>query len=166
MRSIFGDKTNATDLASAKAILEKRNFFCAQYLRVLYPLLKLIAINVPNSTIGHSFEADKIKYEQLSDDEKMYSSIVRSFLSYEVIQLLSINCYCTGSTDTYWKYKLLIEQYAFLEHMPFEIGNKENKILVQTISSYELSAFGNSEFVKNFHNQQHDTNNVSKNFNI
>lgn len=143
------------DLASAKMALEKKSGLCGHYFRVLYQLLKFIATNSPNSTIGQAFEADKIQHEKLSDDEEMYSSIVRAFLSYGTTQLLSINC-CTDSTNIYWRYKLLIERYAFLEYMSFDNNGREYESLVETISFYEPSAFGNSEFVKNFHNQQHE----------
>jgi len=140
-------------LQKAKVYLEEKDYLCGHYFRVLYQLLKFIATNSPSSTIGQAFEADKIEHEQLSDDEKMYSSILRSFLNYEVTQLLAINCYCTDSTDTYWRYKLLIERYSFLEHMPFEIDGTENKFLVETIPFYKPSAFGNNNFVKRYHEQ-------------
>jgi uncharacterized membrane protein len=135
------------NLSDAKAVLETKNNLCGHYFRVLYQLLKFVATNAPGSTIGQTFEAAKIQFQELTSDEKMYSNIVRSFLGYDVTQLLSINCYCSGPTDIYWRYKLLIERYAFLEHMPFEINDEENRTLLKTKSFYEPSAFGNSNFV-------------------
>ena len=145
---VFTKNGGATDLASAKAVLEKKNYLCGHYFRVLYQLLKFIATNAPGSKIGQAFEADQIQSQELTSDEKMYSNMVRSFLGYDVTQLLSINCYFSDPIDTYWRYKLLIERYAFLEHMPFDINGKKNNLLVETISFYEPSAFGNSNFFR------------------
>lgn len=144
---VFIKGGGATDLVSAKKALEEKNTYCGHYFRILYQLLKFVATNAPGSTLGPAFEADKIQSQELTADEKMYSNMVRSFLSYDVTQLLSINCYCKDPKNTYWRYKLLVERYSFFEHMPFEINNKENKILLETIKSYERSAFGNSNFV-------------------
>ncbi|PPK71756.1 putative phage abortive infection protein [Methylobacter tundripaludum] len=145
-RSIFLE-SDFTNLASAKVALEKKNNVCGHYFRVLYQLLKFIAINAPGSTIGAALEADKIQSSDVLANEKMYSNIVRSFLGYDITQLLAINCYCTDANDTYWKYKLLIERYAFLEHMPFEVNNGGHPILNETKNAYEKNAFGNSEFI-------------------
>lgn len=136
------------DIGTAKLALESKNDLCGHYFRVLYQLLKFIATNAPGSPIGKSFEVREIDNKTVSDDEKMYSNIARLFLGYRVTQLLAINCYSKDETDTYWRYKLLIERYAFLEHMPFEIGDKESSILNKTKKFYKSSAFGNSNFVK------------------
>jgi len=147
---VLGDhRYRSKSLVSAKRILESYNSHCGHYFRVLYQLLKFIAINVPGGTIGPDFTAKKIQNEKLSDDEKMYTNIVRSFLGYEITQLLSINCYCTDENDTYWKYRLLIERYAFLEHMPLEVnGFGTHKVLEEVAERYKGSAFGNSNFTK------------------
>jgi len=136
-----------TNLESAKKNLEGFNYACGHYFRVLYQLLKFIATNTPGGTVGPAFATDKIQNEPPSDDEKMYSNIVRSFLGYEITQLLSINCYCKDKNNTYWIYRLLIERYAFFEHMPFEVKKKEHPILMETKNAYEKKAFGNSEFI-------------------
>jgi hypothetical protein len=115
-------------------------------------MLKFIATNSPGSSIGKSFESEKIENEQVSENEKMYSNIVRSFLGYDITQLLAINCYCSGPEDTYWKYKLLIERYAFLEHMPFELDKIPCPLLEKTKTIYKESAFGNSNFVNKKNN--------------
>lgn len=151
---VFLKDGGQTDLVSVKKALEEKNTYCGHYFRILYQLLKFVATNAPSSTIGQTFEADKIQSQELTADEKMYSNMVRSFLSYDVTQLLSINCYCTDPTNTYWRYKLLVERYSFFEHMPFKINNKENEILLQRISSYDRSAFGNSNFIKGYTSTQ------------
>jgi hypothetical protein len=137
------------DLGDAKLALESHNHICGHYFRVLYQLLKFIALNSPGSRIGNSFHTDIMENEKVSHNEKMYSNIVRSFLGYWITQLLAINCYCKDEKDTYWRFKLLIERYAFLEHMPFEINMKQNHLLKKTETFYKLSAFGNSNFVEN-----------------
>jgi hypothetical protein len=140
--------TDVEDLASGIAGVEIYNGICGHYFRVLYQLLKFVATNCPSGEIGQQFEADKIKNSLLCAEEKMYSNIVRSFLGYDVTQLLSINCFCPTPGDTYWKYKLLIERYSFLEHMPFVINGENNSLLNESISYYEPVAFGKSNFVK------------------
>ena len=139
-------KRHNLDLAGAKDALEEQNGLCGHYFRVLYQVLKFISTNVPSSNVGINFDADSVKNGQLAQNEKMYSNILRSFLGYDITQLLAINCYCVNSEDTYWKFKLLIERYAFLEHMPFEIDRKENQLLLSTKEFYDQTAFGKSQF--------------------
>lgn len=135
------------DLAGAKAALERKNGLCGHYFRILYQLLKFIATNVPGSNVGVNFDEAAIKNSQLAQNEKMYSNILRAFLNYDTTQLLAINCYCiNGQEDTYWKFKLLIERYEFLEHMPFEIDRKENKLLLSAENFYDKTAFGKNQF--------------------
>jgi uncharacterized membrane protein len=149
LRDMINDQ-RVTNLESAKESLENKNFVCGHYFRILYQLLKFVAINTPGSKISEEFEANEIQYQMLTDNEKMYSNIVRSFLGHTATQLLSINCYCKDETNTYWRYKLLIERYSFFEHMPFERHGTIIPFLVETISSYELSAFGDNKYVKQY----------------
>lgn len=144
-KAVFAE--NVADLVSAKERLESKNELCGHYFRVLYQLLKFIAINCPGGEIGSEFNSSKIKSTPVSDEEKMYSNIVRSFLGYNITQLLAINCFCANEEDSYWKYKMLIERYEFLEHMPFEIDGKNHPLLNEAKNSYHKSAFGKSDFV-------------------
>lgn len=139
---------NQPALYSAKNKLEQKNHMCGHYFRILYQLLKFVATNIPNGEIGVSFDEAKIIKAPLADNEKMYSNIVRSFINYDVSQILAINCYCESESSTYWRYKLLIERYEFLEHMPFQDSD-----LFKEIRSYYNSAFGNSGFKKRFDNR-------------
>ena len=95
----------------------------------------------PGSSIGSSFDTFKIQNELVSNDEKMYSNIARSFLGYWIAQLLAINCYCKDEKDTYWLFKLLIERYEFLEHLFFEINELENSLLIKAKDFYNPLAF-------------------------
>jgi len=133
-------------LIQAKAVLETHNGLCGHYFRILYQLLKFISTNIPDGKIGPEFDKDKIVLVELAKNEKMYSNMVRSFLSYDVSQLLAINCYCEDENNTYWRYKQLLERYEFLEHMPFKVDQKQNELLLSTRCFYH-KAFGQSGFV-------------------
>ncbi|MFI3217875.1 MAG: putative phage abortive infection protein [Methylococcales bacterium] len=111
------------------------------YFRVLYQLLKFIALNVPESKI-HSLNKDTQPFTP-STDEKMYSNMVRAFLSSDVVLLLAINCYCSkGDDDIYCGYKWLVEHYAFFEHLPLD---NETQLLSEIKEYYNESVFGNNE---------------------
>lgn len=142
MNILNNDKTS---LEKAKSELEKKNDICGHYYRILYQLLKFIATNIPGGNIGVSFYAKDIQSLPLTENEKMYSNIIRSFLNHDTVQVLAVNCFCTSEDSTYWRYKLLLERYEFLEHMPFSVSEKVNKVLTATKSFYECSAFGKSE---------------------
>ncbi len=138
------------NLYAANLAIKSKNQLCGHYFRVLYQLLKFVFMNIPNGTNTRVFDANNIKNDQLSDNEKMYSNIVRSFLGYDITELLSINCYCDSQTDTYWKYKCLIERYSFLEHMPFEESSRSRAILEETINFYGDRTFGDNEYVREY----------------
>lgn len=139
---------SSATLKEAKENLEQKNALCGHYFRILYQLLKFLAVNIPNSEVGADFDKDKIIDSPLAENEKMYSNIVRSFIGYDISQILAVNCYCEGEKSTYWRYKLLLERYEFLEHMPFEVDQNNNKILLEAIDYYE-AAFGDSVFKRN-----------------
>jgi hypothetical protein len=150
MDSIF--RNDVTNLELANITLKSLNSICGHYFSVLYQLLKFIAINSPDSSISKSFDVDEIKNAELSDYERMYSNIVRAFLGYEIMQLLAVNCFCNNREDSHWRYKLLIERYALLKHMPLQHYLDRNLILKETIDFYDSSAFGNSAYLKK-HNE-------------
>lgn len=141
----------AVTLENAKAKLEEKNGLCGHYFRILYQLLKFIATNIPDSQVGAKFDKNDIITSAMAGNEKMYSNMVRSFLSYDVSQVLAINCYCSGENSTYWRYRQLLERYEFLEHMPFKVDNSENKLLIDS-QEYYSTAFGNSGFVESIKN--------------
>lgn len=131
-------------IADAKIELEKFNSECGHYFRVLYQILKYIALECPGSTVRHDKEFINVDLSsEISDSEKFYSNIVRSFLSYNITQILAVNCYCTSVYDIYYTYKLLTERYEFFEHMPFR---NDNKVLKECKCFYNPRAFGNSTF--------------------
>jgi hypothetical protein len=124
-----------------------------KYFRVLYQLLKFIFINVPSKHIGTSFDEDGLKKRPVSSEEKLYSNLVRSILSNEIIQLLAINCFSNSNYKGYHEYKLMLQRYSFLEHMKFEIKYSNGlsgynyiikKSLIDTYNHYGDEAFGKS----------------------
>lgn len=122
------------------------------YFRVLYELLKFIAINSGNR-IDSKFKDDDIALDDVGANEKMYSNIIRAMLPDNVMRLLAINCYSEkNDKDDYWKYKLLVERYIFFEHASFkeDFENAKNeqsvsvtdKVFKNVKEFYEPKAFG------------------------
>ena len=145
--SVF--ESDAYSLSEGKYKIEQLNSSCGHYFRVLYQILKFISTESPKSCVRRSKEhycSDLVSVE-VTETEKFYSNIVRSFLSYSLTQLLAVNCYCESEEDTYYKYKLLVERYSLLEHMPI---NDKNEMLHETLDFYSERAFGNSQFVDDF----------------
>jgi hypothetical protein len=98
-----------------------QNVELSQYFRVLYQLLKFIAKNnIKNkdkdfSELSLGCRNTIRKYE---NDEKMYASLVRSFVPVKFLPVLALNCIPTytglNNLQRYWA---LLERYSFLEHM-------------------------------------------------
>jgi uncharacterized membrane protein len=134
-------------LTESRAELQNTNHLCGTYFRILFQVLKFIATNCPGTNIGESFTPEAIENSKLTPSEKMYSNIVRSFLPDKALQLLAVNCACEDANDPYWKFRLLIERYQFLEHMPFNIETKSNQTLNELYSAYKATAFGASAYL-------------------
>ena len=152
-RSIYTEVLSASGtygLDHSKKNLQSHNQKCGHYFRVLYQLLKFIATNHPGSVISEDFSKAEIQNSPVPSNEKMYSNIVRAFLDYKLTQLLAINCYCDTDDNTNLKFKLVVERYALLEHMPFTYVGAEYfpDVMLKTREHYDDRAFGNSEFVK------------------
>lgn len=150
---IFESYPNTTlGLHQSKNTLMSKSRICGHYFRILYQLLKFIATNTPGSVIDSDFSNSAIENSPLAQNEKMYSNIVRSFLNTQFTQILAINCFCENKEDDiYWKFKLLIERFEFLEHMPFvtHIGDRIIKpaALKESFTYYNKKAFGKNNFL-------------------
>ncbi|MGR6805152.1 putative phage abortive infection protein [Sphaerotilus natans] len=128
----------------AKVTLLAHDPLLNQYFRILYQILKFVATGAPDSTLS-DFAVSKMRATSASMSEKFYSNLVRSFVPENVYYLLAINCYATEENDPYYSYKLLVERYAFLEHMPLRVPENQNQDLVTAIvDSYAPQAFGNN----------------------
>jgi len=143
--SIHGQSAN---LDEAKHAIQKAQHILGSYYKVLYQLLKFIATNCPDSDVGNTFVAKNIQKTPVSNSEQMYSNIIRSFIGLKATQLLAVNCYCKSESDSYWKYKLLVERYALLEHMSFKMGKNIIKSFHELPDVYNKSAFGNSDYLR------------------
>ena len=133
-------------LEQSRDELLKENNDLNQYFRILYQVLKFIALRCPGSTAYNNFSVKTLKSTSCSNEEKLYSNIVRALMSDDVYYLLAINCWCADSADSFYKYKLLVERYSFLEHMPLVASAHANVELIQELArSYEESAFGDNQ---------------------
>jgi len=135
-------------LVSAKKVMDRHSEGCGHYFRALYQLLKFLCVCLPGSGFGDEFDVATLRRTPLNKGEKMYSNIIRSFLRVDVVQLLAVNCYCDSEENQYYKFKLLVERYSLLEHMPFEVQGKQDQVLVESIGFYDRAAFGASDYLK------------------
>lgn len=135
-------------LAEAKIAMDTHNEDCGHYFRALYQLLKFLCVCIPNSSLVSKFDVVTLESAPLQDSEKMYSNIIRSFLRSDVVQLLAVNCFCKSEIDQYFKYKLLVERYSLLEHMPFDVQGNKYPALIESIKFYNRSAFGTSDYLE------------------
>lgn len=144
----FSDKVHVRD---SRASLHSNNQIVGHYFRILYQVLKLIALRCPDTSFRGEFGESNLLEQLPSRDEKFYSNIVRSFLDMRTTQLLAVNCYCVdGKEDPYWNYKCLVERYAFLEHMPLDAPNMNIRDLMgQIVFHYDENAFDRNDFLLN-----------------
>lgn len=146
MSDVWGYVLHHDDLQSAKQELEVASKGpVGVYFRVLFQLLKFIVTNSPNIPNPPKTFSELLE-QPITLNEKMYSNMVRAFVPNEMLQLLAINCHCDDDSDSYWSYKLLIDRFSFLEHMPFSISYDEQKVLKLLLNYYD-DAFGNSDYV-------------------
>lgn len=124
-------------------LMRDKSIECSHYFRILYHLLKFILLN-------HSFSGTALKFDdaiqsEITETEKFYSNIVRSFLNKEVTQLVAINCIAKDDSDDFYKFRLLVERYALLEHMRFE-----PEWLKSVVNHYDESAFGKHVYLQSY----------------
>lgn len=91
------------DLGVLRLKLIERDDF-ASFFRLLYQLLKQVK-SFDESHVVNQF------------DPKKYVSIVRSILKNDIYYLLMINCMTDDDTENFVKYKDMLIQFSFLEHM-------------------------------------------------
>ncbi|HHA1259699.1 TPA: putative phage abortive infection protein [Enterobacter asburiae] len=101
-----GGQQAERSLYAANMRMHEKDMFFSSYFRVLYHLLKLIDKN-------YSFD---FRYKK----RKFHTSIIRSFISFEVLILLVVNVAHSEKAPSYSYYRTLLERYAFLEHLPVE----------------------------------------------
>ncbi|MGU3229186.1 putative phage abortive infection protein [Vibrio cholerae] len=124
-----------------RARLMRKDIECNHYFRILYQLLKFVLLNSNYKGEPSDFEDAIIK--DVSKTEKFYTNIVRSFVNQQVTQLLAVNCITISTNDDFYKFKLLIERYAFLEHLSLE-----HDWMKELLDIYNVKAFGDHESVQ------------------
>src|SRR5580765_4092605 len=131
---VFGRSAN---IEEAKRYLSEKDLVIGHYFRLLYQIMKFIALKCPSSTCGQWQFKSMESQSNPSPEEKFYSNILRSALDARTSQLLAINCYSIGPNDSYYAYRRLIERYAFLEHMPFKAPGKDpSPVLLDAYDSF------------------------------
>ncbi|MCG6400171.1 putative phage abortive infection protein [Vibrio fluvialis] len=131
------------------------------YFIVLYQLLKFI---------------DESNFIASDKDKKKYASLLRSYLNNNVLLLIMYNCYVDSESkdnknNSFVKYKFLVEKYAILEHVSWDLtsffgrkisgrtiskkhlNSKENLMLIMNTYRYDCGAFGENVFlaIENLH---------------
>ncbi len=122
-------------LPLAKKELEK-TYSYQHYFRTLYQLLEFIAVH-SESSIDSELNVEDIEKDTVSNNEKMYSNIVRALLPNDVINLLAIDCFCDKESH-YTKYKLLIERYAFFEYASFNTFYVDKKDISFSLKRHDI----------------------------
>ena len=137
-------------LPEAKKALLAHDPLLNQYFRILYQVLKFVATNSPDTALRAPFVTSALESTNASATEKFYANLARSFVPENVYYLLAVNCFAQADSDPYYPYKLLVERYEFLEHMPLVIPENQNRSLIeQMIAHYKAAAFGsNPEYVQ------------------
>lgn len=136
------------NLESAKKTMDGHDENFGHYFRTLYQLLKYLCVCIPDSDLAKGFSVDALEVAPLKPGEKMYSNIIRSFIRSDIAQLLAVNCFCSSRSDQYYKFKVLVERYSLLEHMPFDVQGNRDQVLLETADFYSSSAFGESDYLR------------------
>ena len=137
-----GIRKNSSNFLKESKDMLLTSQFIGQYFRVLYQVLKFIFF---------SFNPDGSYSNELTNEEKSYASLVRSFLTNDVYFLLAINCYCESDEDMFYSYKKLVERYSFLEHLR---PNERDFIFGDIACYYEVNAFGDNQVLLNLKNKK------------
>jgi hypothetical protein len=130
-------------LRTAKQRVLQSSYEINQYFRFLYQLLKFISNNCPDSEIKGKFSVENLRGSNCSQTEKIYSNIVRAFITDDIYFLLAVNCFCANDEDLFFSYRLLVERYAMLEHIHL-LPMDQYAIKKQIVSHYSRNAFGNN----------------------
>jgi len=140
------------DFVEVKFIFLNKSQVLNQYFRILYQILKFIAVKCDGTSLKGDFSSKNICMNNASSGEKFYSNIVRSFVGEDLHYLLAINCFAENTDDQYMKYKKLVEGYEFLEHIDLSLVDYDDiwvnkKIIYDIVNFYDQKAFcGNVKF--------------------
>lgn len=132
-------------LSDAQKILELNNHKVGHIFRLLYQIYKLIWTHFhPDTEINNTYIS---RTNTITAEEKLYSSIVRSIINNEVMQMVAINC-ATSNKD-YVGFKRLLENYQQFEHLSFIYdGRFILDSLLESSEYFRVEAFGNNDLNK------------------
>ncbi|HAS6385909.1 TPA: hypothetical protein RZA60_003314 [Vibrio vulnificus] len=119
-----------------------KDYEVSPYFRILYQLLKYVSKNNVNNIkreFSLQYLSDRTSINSRYDSEKMYASIVRSFVPVDLLPMLAINCIPTAdevnNLGLYWA---VLERYSFLEHTRFD-KLTDRTILFLIFNNYEFA---------------------------
>lgn len=117
----------------------------SQYFRVLYQVLKFIAKNnITNAERNFSNDYLSNRVNINEDSEKMYASLVRTFVPAKILPILALHCIQSDEEfSNLEKYRALIERYSFLEHV--RLSDFEDNLAVFLILDRYDYAFGDND---------------------
>lgn len=141
IKNLWGHACAQSDdgfVADIRGAIEYRNNLCGHYFRILYQILKFVRIANSSNGLVAVFDSGFIVSQPVDKDEKFYTNIVRAFLNSDVTKLLAFYCCCVSDDDDHWRFKLLIERYEFLEHLPRDDEGFKSRVM----KFYLPSAFG------------------------
>lgn len=111
---------HTSNIESLKMQFEIKNIGAIKvFLTLLYQLLKFV---------------DKSSIEE----KKMYTNIIRVYMTDDILSLLVINC----KIFDYTSYKKFLEKYEFFEHLDYK--NDNNIYFLDMFKEYDLKVFGNN----------------------
>ncbi|WP_455844605.1 putative phage abortive infection protein [Pantoea agglomerans] len=124
-RSINGEGKDITAREACKFL--RQDPVMSSYFRILYQLLKFIAEK------HRPFNGDKTN---IINQQKFYSSIVRSYIEKDIIGLIACNCLMVSKfilndlqkreSNQYKKYRDLLVTFSFLEHNKIQTLSKKD----------------------------------------
>ena len=123
---------------------------CSHYFISLFQTLKFVASHFQDDLRNTDELVTKLERSTPSKEEKFYSNIVRASLDSRTTQLLAINCFSSASQNSFWLFKVLVERYSMLEHMPFSVRtptNYHSGLVSCWTNFYQARAFGKSDYV-------------------
>ncbi|MFW2095712.1 putative phage abortive infection protein [Acinetobacter sp. ULE_I057] len=128
---MYEDSDNIQDYM--EKVLKNREV--SRYFMLLYQILRIIDTKVDDNIY---IKTDKFSIK------KMYSNIVRSSISEELMQLLMIN----ALNNIFQSFKDLIEKFNLFEHTSFTVDSQYSLLLINAAQYYDAQAFDQSFYWK------------------
>ncbi|PTY38565.1 hypothetical protein BGP77_11500 [Saccharospirillum sp. MSK14-1] len=119
-----------------------------QYFIFLYQILKFVNENLPRDWQLYRIRED---YEMdVKNHMKRYTNIVRASISQDALKVLLLRCSTTSEDDLFFKYRNLLTDFRFFEHLKFRGNGELIGSIFEASLNYHKCAFGNSHYLKEF----------------